>query len=1125
MKTHYFINLSMIALLILGINVQVLGGITYANTINVPTAGTLSSILTQQQKDTITSLKLTGFLNSTDFSTIRNNVTKLKYLDISVATISNNKLPSSAFSGKSTLEDVVLPDVITEIGYSSFYNCTSLKHVNFPSNLTTIKYQAFYGCTSLSGEIIFPSQLTTIEYTAFYNCKSLTKVTFPEGLLSIGESAFSGCSSLSGELTLPASLTSIEGNAFYNCSSLTKVNFKEGLQSIKSYAFQNCYNLTGELTLPSTITSVEYYAFNGCNKLTTCKALATTPPTLGDSYSIGNVKVVYVPETAVAAYKAANYWKTKIIIGGNSPKTVEVNVTTAGTLGEKLLEHVTLVSDVNILKVSGTLNSTDFNRIKNDMTSLISVDMSGCTNTELPDQLFYGKSGLLEVKLPANLKKIGSQTFYGCYALSVPEFPSTLEEIKNSAFYYCYNFYSIDFPNSLKTLGNSAFDNCTNLVSITLPNSLTTIGNAAFASCHSLQSVVIPNSVTSIGNMLFYSCYTLTQVIIPDHITRIEYETFYNCSSLLSIDLPTGLTYLGSDVFRNCVSLNQITLPSGLITIESYYGAFYNCTNLQKITCLQPTPPILSSDPFGYIDKSKCELVVPLWGETMYKLADYWKQFTNITTYNEEIAHLPINSALTLSSNIRPLGTPSVTILQSGSLTVNGNTPFNTNEFVMNYNARPYYYWEETGQFSSLISECNSMTAQYCKLNFQLYGNRWYYFSFPFDVKLSDITIDQDIQYVFREYDGSARATSGSGNSWKNLTNDTIRAGKGYIFQCSNDVSNLVLNATNASKNRLFEPDAKSTQLKEYAAQNAANKNWNFVGNPYPSYFDIRCIDYTAPITVWNRDYSRYDAYSPVDDEFILRPYEAFFVQKPADLEAITFRPAGRQMTSEIQERTTTEEKLRAAKNTDRILINLMLKNQELSDKSRIVINPTATLNYDMECDAAKFMSTDNTIPQLYSIDNSSVNYAINERPLNTGIIPLGYYAGATDLFTIALSNETEGMSVDLIDKTLNRTTNLNESSYAFNSDAGKFDDRFVLRIGQSTTNMETGKVSAIKVTGSEGSLVIENAIGKTFNVYTSTGSIVASGSISSDTETKISLAQGVYIVAIGKEIFKAVVF
>jgi hypothetical protein len=310
--------------------------------------------------------------------------------------------------------------------------------------------------------------------------------------------------------------------------------------------------------------------------------------------------------------------------------------------------------------------------------------------------------------------------------------------------------------------------------------------------------------------------------------------------------------------------------------------------------------------------------------------------------------------------------------------------------------------------------------------------------------------------------------------------------------------------------------------LNEYSSENAANKNWNLVGNPFPSYYDIRCLDYTAPITHWNDNYSRYEAVSPVDDAFLIKPYQAFFVQKPNDLAAITFNTAGRQTTTDLVQRAPA---LRSS--NERTLINLEINNSEFGDKARVVINPEAKLEYEMERDAAKFMSTDPAVPQLYSLDQSLTQYAINERPLDGGIVPLGFYAGATDNYTISLANLPNNFSASLQDKYLDILTDLILTGYSFRSETGTFNDRFELYLNmeQGVTAIGSTLSSTVKIYTSGRQIIVESAqTGQIVSVYSVAGAKITETKITSD-KTSIPVTQGIYIIKMDKEVFKTVVF
>ena len=62
------------------------------------------------------------------------------------------------------------------------------------------------------------------------------------------------------------------------------------------------------------------------------------------------------------------------------------------------------------------MDEADFTLIRNYMPNLVSVDLSRCNATVIPDYTFTQKKYLLNIKLPHGLKSIGQRAFSGCGA-------------------------------------------------------------------------------------------------------------------------------------------------------------------------------------------------------------------------------------------------------------------------------------------------------------------------------------------------------------------------------------------------------------------------------------------------------------------------------------------------------------------------------------------------------------------------------------------------------------------------------------------------------------------------------------------------------------------------------------
>ena len=131
------------------------------------------------------------------------------------------------------------------------------------AEVTSVGSNAFQN--SSIQNIILPDTVTKIGYYAFYCAYSLKRISLSDNLTSIGSYAFAYCYALE-EIKLPSSLTSIESNAFYYCTSLTGIEFPNSVKGINSYAFAYCTGLD-YVYLPETITYVGDYAFGFCPDL------------------------------------------------------------------------------------------------------------------------------------------------------------------------------------------------------------------------------------------------------------------------------------------------------------------------------------------------------------------------------------------------------------------------------------------------------------------------------------------------------------------------------------------------------------------------------------------------------------------------------------------------------------------------------------------------------------------------------------------------------------------------------------------------------------------------------------------------------------------------------------------
>ena len=339
------------------------------------------------------------------------------------------------------------------------------------------------------------------------------------------------------------------------------------------------------------------------------------------------------------------------------------------------------------------------------------------------------------------------------------------------------------------------------------------------------------------------------------------------------------------------------------------------------------------------------------------------------------------------------------------------------------------------------------------------YKNRWHFISVPFNVKVTDIKTEKGVRWVIRTYDGKERAAGRVNNTWKNLTeNDVLEPGTGYILQATRSDNNNVCRFTfpaidDSKKNNIFKTDDQAVELNEYIAEFAHNRSWNFIANPYPSFYEIGCSNISVPITVWNGN--GYTAYSMTDDRYVLMPYESFFVQCPLNSNEVVFGADGRQHSHELSaEREAL--KSRTIGDAGRHIHNFTLSDGTYSDQCRIVINEAASASYEMDKDASKFMSTNADVPQIYSV-GSGVAYAINEMPLGEGVVPIAIYAGNSSKLTLHYEAGANAMDeVVLVDAQEGKSYVLSEGDVELTVEAGSIvSGRYYISFISGTTAIE----------------------------------------------------------------------
>lgn len=943
------------------------------------------------------------------------------------------------------------------------------------------------------------------------------------------------------------------GYNYYRQEKLVSISLPKTLRYIGNCAFGYFPNMQ-YLEIPENVTTMGTDIFCESNKLKTLKMNAVTPPMVG-SFSGTDKRKVYVPDGSLHAYRLASPWTDCVLVGGEGT-SVSIAHVAAGELGHVILDEATYLQEVNKLAVvSGNLNNDDWKTLKS-MTNLVELDISGMAVTSIPSSAFSNKWGLEKIVLPKKLETIGNSAFSGTGIKEI-ELSESLTTLDSHAFQNCTSLVSIKIPDKITKISYGTFSNCSNLQSVSFPSTLTLIEERAFyetdlseidipgsveninenAFCRNenLKKVTFNEGLVKIGSNSFFGCKSIESIVFPSTLRTIGYSGFSDCTNLKQISLNEGLVCIESEAFSRCSGLTDIVLPSTLEYCKG--GAFNGCRNVKSIEARSVLPPTTEgSCPMYNVDLIGVTLYVPSWSVGEYQLADGWNKFYTFQASNYLPQSIKVNKDFyfSLGDNDNKEYRPNISMTWSdhqvrdangnsnyerGNLTVSSRSKLAINDFDMIFSPYAKYCLDENVRYNnqsngyrtqyngtSLIVK-GEMRAENVTIN--LYNRRgmWQFVTFPFDVKVSDIVPEsENTSWVIRGHSGAMRAAGKNDSVWVNLkADDVLEAGKGYIMHCYDPNNGVDYNASDLVKFRvspltttvnrqlLFASGDRTLSLEENLSEFEHNRSWNLIGNPYPSFYDTRFMEFGAPFMVWNSSAQNYYAYNPADDAYILSPGEALFVQRPVDQKDITFLKDGRQINQYARTLLdeTTQARARGKEGVQRSVFNLTLSGENTSDRTRVVLNDEASMTYEMNKDAAKFASTVPTVAQIYSWNGES-RYAINERPAGSGIVNLGVHCGTKGTYTIALANAVDGQVI-LEDKLMNISTEITaDKGYSFEAEAGDDDSRFVLHItrgiggGDDTTGIngittETGEkqevysLDGIKMNAAKKGVYIQN--------------------------------------------------
>lgn len=504
----------------------------------------------------------------------------------------------SCFFDKKGIISVKLPETLTDIESKAFRNCINLERIEFTNETVNISKDAFKNCTTLkyiklSGKMEYeltgladtsidiPQVVRTIHSQLLSNFFIIgttliqyrgneERVVVPDGITIISERAFAGNEAI-GRVVLPDSVREIQKEAFLDCLLLQTIHLSESVEYIGESAFENCVKLI-RVKLPEVLRIIDKSVFNRCKKLNEVQFGSNLRVIANQAfYACISLKNIHLPEGLSSIGDMAFYKCTSLR-----------EITLPKSLG-RLSNNVFTASGVKSALIKSNLNEwgTDiFSQCKKLRKLTFEEGV-----TAIGEKFAFQCPALSIVHLPSTIQYIGRGAFEGSIFLKMVQtvcndsifinggelsgdivIPEGVIYIAGGAFYGNTKIISVTFPKSLTGIFSRAFCGCVSLKEILLPDGISILAEGVFAYCNSLETVTSRGKIISICDNAFYGCSVLSQVPSSD-ASHIGKNAFHGCEKLKEIKV--NCSNIKEDAFRNTPYLKNLRKKSPLVMISS----------------------------------------------------------------------------------------------------------------------------------------------------------------------------------------------------------------------------------------------------------------------------------------------------------------------------------------------------------------------------------------------------------------------------------------------------------------------------------------------------------------------------------------------------------------------------
>lgn len=442
------------------------------------------------------------------------------------------EIGEKAFSGKSSLKKITIPNTILSVGVDAFAQSNLVvdfkgsvgdwARINFSSwssNPVAREDQFYLNDSLFDGKnLVIPDSIKKIGNYAFRAFSQIETLVISNGVECIGASAFLGCDNMVS-IKISESVNNVQKMAFGRCNALKEIvvdsanqiyDSREKCNAIVDTKTNTLIVACNKSTIPNTIKKIGDYSFYDCDRL----------------------KSLILP-TSIEG------------IGVNAFESCDSLVSIKLNEGLKYIHAKAFIYCYSLESIE----------MPNTVTSIGGGAFSGCTN-------------LRSVKLSNALT-------------SLPSAPSGYSNvISTGMFAHCKSLSELIIPDSVTSIGDWAFNGCSSLTSLIIPSSVIAVGSNTFNSLPALESVVICSAAK---DMIFFQCPSLTHItwnVKSGVDSQKPFERIKN--QVLSFTFGEDVEYIPANICNGMTNLESIVIPENIKRIGEL--AFANCNKLTNVT-------------------------------------------------------------------------------------------------------------------------------------------------------------------------------------------------------------------------------------------------------------------------------------------------------------------------------------------------------------------------------------------------------------------------------------------------------------------------------------------------------------------------------------------------------------